>query len=58
MFDFCYVFLLCHFNIMFSVCIIHVTAIAYMYFANKHIIIIIIIKVNVFRFEHCECYAG
>ena len=41
---------------MFSVCIIHVTAIAYMYFANKHIIIIIIIKVNVLRFEHCECY--
>jgi hypothetical protein len=42
---------------MFSVCIIHVTAIGYMYFANKHIIIIIL-KVNVFRFEHCECYTG
>ena len=43
MFDICYVFLLCHYVMMFSVCIIYVTAIAFMCFANKHIIIIIII---------------
>ena len=43
MFDLYYVFLLCHYVMLFSVCLIYVTAIAFMCFANKHIIIIIII---------------
>ena len=33
----------CHYVMLFSVCIIYVTAIAFMCSANKHIIIIIII---------------
>jgi hypothetical protein len=43
MFDLYNVFLLCHYVMLFSVCIIYVTAISFMCFANKHIIIIIII---------------
>ena len=39
----CYVFLLCHYVMLFSARIIYVTAIAFMCFTNKHIIIIIII---------------
>ena len=45
----CYVFLLCHYVMLFSACIIYVTAIAFMCFANKHIIIIIIIDVANFK---------
>ena len=50
-----------HYVMLFSACIIYVTAIAFMCFANKHIIIIIIIDVANFKQNSktvCLCWSA